>query len=385
MKPLFYARCLVFVLCAVVTAPATAQDIHTERVSFAPGSSGTVIENRISGDQIVDYVLNAGAGQRMVIDMSTTNPSAYFNLMASGSPAAIHMGSTAGLHYDGVLPSGGDWVIRVFLMRNAARRGETADYTLSVHIGGAAASAPVSDFADAEAGGPDYWQVAGVQALNIRSGPSTSNQVIGRAANGQVFRNLGCRSGPSHRWCHVKAANGMMAGWAAGEYLRESGPPASPGTGHGYATEAAAMGPDFWEVVGVPPGDKLNIRSGPSTQYTIVARAPNGKSLRNLGCQGHGDARWCHVQTRNGKHDGWASGAYLREGGAPSGGGAPLTIPASSNIAPDLHFRPTGEIEAAWASGCTVLYNPAGQQITAGSSCTQAQLIASDLWVAQAR
>lgn len=376
--------CISLMLGLLLAAPALAQNIRSERIAFAPGTSGTTVQGRIVGDGIIDYVLGAQAGQRMVIDMSTTNPSAYFNLMASGSPAAIHIGSTAGLHFDGVLPSGGDWVIRVFLMRNAARRDETADYTLSVHIGGAAAAAPVSDFADAEAGGPDYWQVTGVQVLNIRSGPSTSDQVIGRAANGQIFRNLGCRRGPNHRWCHVKSDNGMLAGWAAGEYLRESGAPVAAGTAHGYAPESAAMGPDFWEVAGVPPGDKLNIRSGPSTQYTIVAHAPNGKTLRNLGCQGHGDARWCHVQTPNGKHDGWASGAYLREGGAPSGGNGPaLTIPSGNNIAPDLHFRPTGEIEAAWASGCTVLYNARGQRITAGSSCTQAQLVASDLWIAQ--
>ena len=386
MKSVFNLLCLAFVFGFFAAAPATAQNIRTERVSFAAGSSGSVVQNRISGDQIVDYVLNAGGGQRMVIDMSTNNPSAYFNLIPSGSPSAIHVGSTAGLHYDGILPSSGDWVIRVYLMRNAARRGESANYTLSVHIGGAAASRPTSDFADAQAGGPDYWQVTGTQTLNIRSGPSTDYAVTGRAAYGQVFRNLGCRGGGSGRWCHIETANGLQAGWVAGRYLRESGAPIAPGAPQpGYAPpESAAMGPDFWEVYRVPPGDMLNIRGGPSTRYSIVARAPNGERLRNLGCQGHGDARWCHVQTPDGRHDGWASGAYLREGGAPpSGGSASINIPSGSPIAPDLRYRPTGEIEAAWSSGCTVLYNPAGRRINAGASCSQAQLIASDLWVAR--
>jgi len=144
VKSVFNLLCVAFVFGFFAAAPATAQNIRTERVSFAAGSSGSVVQNRISGDQIVDYVLNAGGGQRMVIDMSTNNPSAYFNLIPSGSPSAIHVGSTAGLHYDGILPSSGDWVIRVYLMRNAARRGESANYTLSVHIGGAAASRPIA-------------------------------------------------------------------------------------------------------------------------------------------------------------------------------------------------------------------------------------------------
>jgi len=238
----------------------------------------------------------------------------------------------------------------------------------------------------AEAGGPDYWQVTGTQRINIRSGPSTDYAVTGRAAYGQVFRNLGCRGSGDGRWCHIETVNGLQAGWVSGRYFRENGgAPITPGRQPGYAPKSAAMGPDFWEVYRVPTNDLLNIRGGPSTQYSIVARAPNGKMLRNLGCQGHGDARWCHVQTPDGRHDGWASGAYLREGSAPSGNGARISIPSGSNIAPDLHFRPTGEIEAAWSSGCTVLYNPAGRRINAGASCTQAQLVASDLWIERAR
>ncbi len=249
--------------------PVSAQNLRTEHVSFAAGSTGTVIEGQLVGDRIIDYVVNAQGGQRMTVDMTTTNPSAYFNVMPSATPDAIHIGSSAGLRFDDTLPSGGNWAIRVYLMRNAARRNETADYTIAVSIAGSGSrsaiapaakdpeevcrsavisiantsqvevvgsdfseagtmvrltvgsnraiwqciaysdgstagvmflgddsagtsTTPAPDYADGDAGGPDWWQVSGASSLNVRSGPGTGNAVIGKAAEGQLLRNLGC-------------------------------------------------------------------------------------------------------------------------------------------------------------------------------------------------
>ncbi|GKY90253.1 SH3 domain-containing protein [Sinisalibacter aestuarii] len=140
-------------------------------------------------------------------------------------------------------------------------------------------------------------------------------------------------------------------------------PPGDPGPDGLILVQAG--GPDFWQVTGVSSGDTLNIRSGPSTLNRIIARAPNGAVLRNLGCQGSGNSRWCKVQTRDGSITGWASGAYLRESGGTSTGG-------SSDV-PRLYVRSSGEIEVQWASGCTMLYNANGSRIQSGSSCTRAQ------------
>lgn len=143
-------------------------------------------------------------------------------------------------------------------------------------------------------------------------------------------------------------------------------PDGGPGT---FVIEAQG-GPDFYVVAGVPSGDTLSIRSGPGTGNKIVARAPNGVVLRNLGCQGSGSARWCHVETRDGTIRGWVAGRYLRESGGGSAGG-------SSDV-PELAVRNSGEIEVRWASGCTMLYNTRGSRINAGSSCTSAQRNRSD-------
>lgn len=132
---------------------------------------------------------------------------------------------------------------------------------------------------------------------------------------------------------------------------------------------SAQMGPDYWKVSGVVSDDTLNIRSGPGTNYRVIARAPNGAVFRNLGCKGTGDARWCHLETPSGNVNGWASGRYLVESGAPSSGNV-----SGSNDVPELHIRNTGEIEVRYAGGCTALYNPAGRRISAGSSCSRNQL-----------
>ena len=211
-----------------MVGPAFAQD-RTERVTFASGTTGAILRGTIRGDRGVKYVLGASAGQRMSVDMTTGNASAYFNIRRSGTDTAIYNGSINGNGTTVSLPSSGDWVVDVYLMRNAARRGEVADYRLSVSIEGrATASNPPAGSGDADASGPDWWAVTGVSAgdlLNVREGPSTNDRVMARVGNGAVLRNGGCVGEGRGRWCKVSASDGRFTGWASGRFLQESGAP----------------------------------------------------------------------------------------------------------------------------------------------------------------
>ncbi|MBE9561164.1 MAG: hypothetical protein IMF15_10275 [Proteobacteria bacterium] len=98
----------------------------------------------------------------------------------------------------------------------------------------------------AEAGGPDYWQVRGVErndVLNMRSTPDFKAAKTGEIPfDAQCVRNMGCKGGltfdefstlsdiekqqilkqrPS--WCRV--AYNETTGWVAGRYLREDACP----------------------------------------------------------------------------------------------------------------------------------------------------------------
>ncbi len=118
-------------------APAAADDdIRKERVQFERGAESAVIEDSITGYDIVDYLLGARAGQAMSVSLATDNNSNYFNIMAPGeSELAMFVGSISGNAFEGVLPADGDYTVRVYLMRNAARRNEDANYRLEMTIG----------------------------------------------------------------------------------------------------------------------------------------------------------------------------------------------------------------------------------------------------------
>jgi len=132
-------------LLADMTA-ALAGEIRTVNVQFKASKIGTTAKGSIKGREIVDYRLKAKAGQQMTVSLSTSNLSNYFNVQPTGSETALFIGSTSGNSWSGTLPKDGDYTVRVYLMRSAARRNEKARYTLSIDIsGGGLGKAPASD------------------------------------------------------------------------------------------------------------------------------------------------------------------------------------------------------------------------------------------------
>jgi len=73
--------------------------------------------------------------------------SAYFNVIAPGfEDEAVFVGSTSGNEFVAPLTAGRDYKVRVYLMRNAARRNESASYEITFTItSGPAGTPPASD------------------------------------------------------------------------------------------------------------------------------------------------------------------------------------------------------------------------------------------------
>jgi hypothetical protein len=138
------------------TAAAAGAGIRQERVQFAKGATSAVVKGRLKGDSDVDYLVHAGAGQTLAVTLKGANASNYFNVLPPGSKdVAMFVGSTSGSSFTGVLPADGDYTIRVYLVRAAARRNETSDYTLTVAATGAAL-APTPAAKDALLPGTPY-------------------------------------------------------------------------------------------------------------------------------------------------------------------------------------------------------------------------------------
>lgn len=133
--PAFMIPACILLFLGAAMKPSSAGDIRSEQVRFSKGETGTRTESRIQGREIVDYKVGARAGQRMSVNLTTDNTANYFNILAPGeTDAAFFIGSVKGNRFEGILPSNGDYTLRVYLMRSAARRDETANFRLDISI-----------------------------------------------------------------------------------------------------------------------------------------------------------------------------------------------------------------------------------------------------------
>ncbi len=156
MKAFLLAGAIALASC-VSTAWAA---IETRPVQFKKGASVATIKGRLQGDQTIDYSVQGKAGQTMHVRFKAGNASAYFNVLPPGSTGeAIFIGSTSGNEWTGTLPADGEYRIRSYLMRSAARRNERSAFTLTVGVGASAAAAGAlgaAPAADAKVKGTPY-------------------------------------------------------------------------------------------------------------------------------------------------------------------------------------------------------------------------------------
>ena len=124
--------------------PAGAQQQTT--VAFTKGTTSATLKGSIKGDQDHSYLIDARAGQTMTVTLTATKGSAEMNVFAPGNDTAISLGAIDPYNVTAVLPTSGRYKVQVYQMRASARRGETANYTLTVSIDGSATvTAPSHD------------------------------------------------------------------------------------------------------------------------------------------------------------------------------------------------------------------------------------------------
>ena len=165
MKFRLVAATMILVLAQSFAGTAVADaGIRQEKVQFAKGASSAVIKGQLKGDAMVDYLVRAAAGQTLSVKLQKTNAQNYFNVMPPGSTGSAMFVGDSGENYSGVLPTDGDYIVRVYLMRPAARRGESSNYTLTVGASGKAL-APVAASKDALIPGTSYHASAKIKCV----------------------------------------------------------------------------------------------------------------------------------------------------------------------------------------------------------------------------
>jgi len=120
---------------ALLGMPTMAKDkITTHQVHFKKGTNGATMKGSVKGYDTVLYKLGAKAGQHMHVSIDSKH--ANFNLYAPGKgmgDRALFLGEP-GIPFTGKVLEDGTYTISVYLMRNEARRGTTAPFTLHVEI-----------------------------------------------------------------------------------------------------------------------------------------------------------------------------------------------------------------------------------------------------------
>lgn len=115
-----------------ISGGARAQ-IPQERVTL--GKDGkAVVKGRLKGkaEETKDFVVTMSTGDTLVVTLKS-GKSTYFNVVAKDSAEAVYRGELDGKNaWRGFIPEGGEYTIRVFLSRAAARRGASSSYTLTI-------------------------------------------------------------------------------------------------------------------------------------------------------------------------------------------------------------------------------------------------------------
>ena len=145
--------------------------------------------------------------------------------------------------------------------------------------------------------------------LNVRSGPGTSNSVIGSLKRG----NSVAVKAKSNGW--YKVSYGSGTGWVCGDYLSvgQSSPakapaqskPSSPSSSGGSAGRISGTG-----------GAGVNVRSGAGTRYGRIGGLAEGASVTIVGQSGG----W--YQIKYGSGTGWVWGDFVKKGRGGSSGGS---------------------------------------------------------------
>ena len=107
---------------------------RTEEIRFLRGTSSANRRGAIKGYETMTYALDVRAGQNLVFALQSSNPSGYFNITAPRAEQPFFVGSMAGNRYRGRAQYSGRYKVEIYLMRNAARRGETSRYNLDVAV-----------------------------------------------------------------------------------------------------------------------------------------------------------------------------------------------------------------------------------------------------------
>lgn len=173
--------CTILRECLIISSLSvfTFGQVISKKVIFPKGKSSIVVQGTLVGNQTIDYVIAAKQGQQLHVELTKKGNDAYFNVLPPGSEGeAAFIGQNSGNKCSMILSQSGIFKIRVYQLRNSAKRGEKVSYSLSISI-------PVNSVTsgDAIVSGTNYHATGELRAT-IDSSPATANFGVIRSKGG---------------------------------------------------------------------------------------------------------------------------------------------------------------------------------------------------------
>ena len=124
----------MFLALLALALAASAQDLNRMPVRFPLGKTAATVTGTIKGEQIIDYALNAAAGQQVNVTLDSRPSGVRFDVLPPASDQVLFDGSSSGNTWTGAIARGGEYTLRVYLAPDLAS--QTAKYTLNIALAG---------------------------------------------------------------------------------------------------------------------------------------------------------------------------------------------------------------------------------------------------------
>lgn len=130
-----------FLATPVLAQPQDAPSPPTP-LRFAPGQAELDVSGKVTGYQVLVYEFDGAAGVKTSVLLTHPGSASLYHNVIAPSGNTVFNGSLEGSRFQANLRERGRYQVRVYLMRNDARRGKNVNFTLRIRQSGAPAQPP---------------------------------------------------------------------------------------------------------------------------------------------------------------------------------------------------------------------------------------------------
>jgi len=126
----------LLIAISVMAGPQNEQRSERVRLSETPakGTEAAQVTASISGYQTVEYLVDGKTGQSLRVQIASDNAHNLFRIKAPAAVRAMYTSRPGSAAFDATLPRDGTYRVVVFLLRRAARDGESAQFSLDIRL-----------------------------------------------------------------------------------------------------------------------------------------------------------------------------------------------------------------------------------------------------------